>query len=310
MGEQARFNEVARQQQAADANRIADLERRLASALLTGNENAVNCDAHGEPIAYIPANGDCPACELERRLAEAGGAAMANEQKIEEQRALIFELREGISDVDLWETLVQRAVTAEAKLAEAEHDRDAARSLNKGAKRFREMYEQAEAKLAEAEAKECACEPDWDIQVARARAEQAEREAASLALRAGTAERERDEACAALVSAQGRVAGLLADRDDALRRVGKLELQAQQDARAIAEEIQNRDKARTERDEAKARARKWKTACHKAEGETHAAERERDAALALLREVQLRDGYTDAEEYWIKRRDALLKEHD
>lgn len=42
-----------------DGKRIAELE-------LTGNPNAVNCDAHGHPIAYIPANGPCPACELVR----------------------------------------------------------------------------------------------------------------------------------------------------------------------------------------------------------------------------------------------------
>jgi hypothetical protein len=36
---------------------------------LTGNENAVNCDRHGEPIAYIPANGTCPACALEAERA-------------------------------------------------------------------------------------------------------------------------------------------------------------------------------------------------------------------------------------------------
>ncbi len=50
---------------------IETLERKLASALLTGNENAVNCDAHGEPIAFIPAEGECPGCRLERDLAKA-----------------------------------------------------------------------------------------------------------------------------------------------------------------------------------------------------------------------------------------------
>lgn len=40
------------------------LEAERDALKLTGNENAVNCDEHEQPIAFIPANGGCPACAL------------------------------------------------------------------------------------------------------------------------------------------------------------------------------------------------------------------------------------------------------
>jgi hypothetical protein len=62
------------------------------------------------------------------KLAEEGGSMMACEQKIEDQRALIFELREGIGDIDLWETLVARCNALRTRVAALEEERERLRA--------------------------------------------------------------------------------------------------------------------------------------------------------------------------------------